>query len=135
MNRKPPDRTPGGPPVPGETHPVDPAQEGSAAHGPTPANGGRTATGASMPGARGEPARAETEFSPAELDFIKAMDEYKKSSGRMFPTWSEILEVLKGIGYEKPHDNRSVPAPETPVDPVAEMPVTGADTTKRKRSP
>jgi hypothetical protein len=29
------------------------------------------------------------------------MEEYKKSSGRMFPTWSEVLEVLRSLGYEK----------------------------------
>ncbi len=30
-----------------------------------------------------------------------AMNEYKRTSGRMFPTWSEVLEVLQGLGYEK----------------------------------
>ena len=30
-----------------------------------------------------------------------AMNEYKRRSGRMFPTWSEVLEVLQGLGYEK----------------------------------
>jgi hypothetical protein len=30
-----------------------------------------------------------------------AMQEYKQSSGRMFPTWSETLEVLTKLGYEK----------------------------------
>jgi hypothetical protein len=30
-----------------------------------------------------------------------AMDAYKKSSGRMFPTWSEVLEVLHSLGYRK----------------------------------
>jgi hypothetical protein len=29
------------------------------------------------------------------------MQAYKKASGRLFPTWSEILEVLKDLGYEK----------------------------------
>jgi hypothetical protein len=29
------------------------------------------------------------------------MEEYKRRSGRMFPTWSEVLEVLQGLGYEK----------------------------------
>jgi hypothetical protein len=36
------------------------------------------------------------------MEFMQAMHDYKKSSGRMFPTWSEILEVLKALGYEKP---------------------------------
>ena len=30
-----------------------------------------------------------------------AMNEYKRWSGRMFPTWSEVLEVLRDLGYEK----------------------------------
>jgi hypothetical protein len=33
---------------------------------------------------------------------MQAMHEYKQSSGRMFPTWSEVLEVLRSLGYEKP---------------------------------
>jgi hypothetical protein len=27
----------------------------------------------------------------------------------MFPTWSEILEVLKGLDYEKPDQDASIP--------------------------
>jgi hypothetical protein len=37
----------------------------------------------------------------AELELLNAMQAYKESSGRMFPTWSEVLEVLTGLGYEK----------------------------------
>ena len=40
--------------------------------------------------------------SAAESEFLLAMQAYKKSSGRMFPTWSEVLEVLRDLGYEKP---------------------------------
>ncbi len=32
---------------------------------------------------------------------MQAMDEYKRASGRMFPTCSEILEVLLTLGYRK----------------------------------
>ena len=32
------------------------------------------------------------------------MHDYKQSSGRMFPTWSEVLEVLRDLGYEKPDE-------------------------------
>ena len=27
------------------------------------------------------------------------MDDYKHASGRMFPTCSEVLEVIRGLGY------------------------------------
>jgi hypothetical protein len=49
-----------------------------------------------------DPTTCERDYSQAEIEFMKAMQEYKKQSGRMFPTWSEVLEVLCGMGYEKP---------------------------------
>jgi hypothetical protein len=48
-----------------------------------------------------DPATCEREYSDAESEFMMAMQEYKRSSGRMFPTWSEVLEVLRSLGYEK----------------------------------
>jgi hypothetical protein len=36
-----------------------------------------------------------------EIEFQRAMEDYKCRSGRQFPTWSEILEVLRGLGYAK----------------------------------
>jgi len=39
--------------------------------------------------------------SNAEAEFMQAMQDYKQSSGRMFPTWSEVLEVLKTLGSTK----------------------------------
>jgi hypothetical protein len=38
------------------------------------------------------------------MEFMWAMQEYKRRSGRMFPTWSEALEVLVELGYSKPCD-------------------------------
>jgi hypothetical protein len=32
---------------------------------------------------------------------MHALDQYKRTSGRMFPTCSEVLEVLRGLGYSK----------------------------------
>ena len=48
-----------------------------------------------------DPATCERDYSDSEMEFMKAMEEYKKKSGRLFPTWSEVLEVLKSLGYEK----------------------------------
>jgi hypothetical protein len=36
-----------------------------------------------------------------EIEFERAMENYKCLSGRQFPTWSEFLEVLRGLGYAK----------------------------------
>jgi tellurite resistance protein len=48
-----------------------------------------------------DPATCERAFSAAETEFMQAMQAYKQSSGRMFPTWSEVLEVLRALGYQK----------------------------------
>jgi hypothetical protein len=48
-----------------------------------------------------DPTTGDHDRSAAETEFMHAMQEYKRSSGRKFPTWSEVLEVLKGLGYEK----------------------------------
>lgn len=49
-----------------------------------------------------DPATCERDYSNSEVEFMHAMQEYKKKSGRMFPTWSEVLEVIKELGYAKP---------------------------------
>jgi hypothetical protein len=49
-----------------------------------------------------DPTTCEREYSGAEMEFMQAMHDYKISSGRMFPTWSEVLEVLQALGYQKP---------------------------------
>src|SRR4051794_23970403 len=48
-----------------------------------------------------DPTTCERDYSKAELEFMQAMHEYKHKSGRMFPTWSEVLEVIRSLGYEK----------------------------------
>jgi hypothetical protein len=60
-----------------------------------------------------DPTTCDREYSSAEKEFMQAMHDYKQSSGRMFPTWSEVLEVLQALGYEKPSagDGPSVMAP------------------------
>jgi hypothetical protein len=48
-----------------------------------------------------DPATCERDYAADELEFMNAMQEYKRRSGRMFPTWSEVLEVLHSLGYHK----------------------------------
>lgn len=43
----------------------------------------------------------EYPMSDEELEFIKAINEYKHRYNKPFPTWSEILHILKGMGYRK----------------------------------
>lgn len=49
-----------------------------------------------------DPTTCERDYSDDEIEFMKAMDDYKRKSGRMFPTWSEVLEVVRALGYSKP---------------------------------
>jgi hypothetical protein len=46
-----------------------------------------------------DPTTCERDYSAQEVDFMNAMDEYKRKSGRMFPTCSEVLEVIRDLGY------------------------------------
>ena len=46
-----------------------------------------------------DPTTCERDYSNDEIEFMQAMDEYKRRSGRMFPTCSEILEVVRDMGY------------------------------------
>lgn len=41
------------------------------------------------------------EMQPDVLEFITAIDEYKRVHQRPFPTWSEVLDIVKGLGYGK----------------------------------
>jgi hypothetical protein len=64
-----------------------------------------------------DPTTCEREYTEAEMEFMMAMNEYKQRSGRMFPTWSEVLEVLRALGYEKVEEAAVVgPIGRSPVD-------------------
>ena len=59
-----------------------------------------------------DPTTCERDYSDLEIEFMQAMDEYKHASGRMFPTCSEILEVLIKMGYRKVADAQELYNPE-----------------------
>ena len=48
-----------------------------------------------------DPTTCERDYSNDEVEFMSAMDDYKRRSGRMFPTCSEVLEVIRSLGYIK----------------------------------
>jgi hypothetical protein len=48
-----------------------------------------------------DPATCDRDYTQAELEFMNAIQAYKQKSGRMFPTWGEVLEVLRDLGYSK----------------------------------
>lgn len=48
-----------------------------------------------------DPTTCERDYTDDEIEFMHALDEYKRANGRMFPTCSEILEVVRKLGYVK----------------------------------
>jgi hypothetical protein len=47
------------------------------------------------------PAPRPDEMSPDVVEFMTAMDDYKRRKGRPFPNWSEVLQVVKSLGYRR----------------------------------
>jgi len=43
----------------------------------------------------------EGEMTDEQFEFLMAIDRYKKENGRPFPTWTEILDIAKALGYRK----------------------------------
>ena len=59
-----------------------------------------------------DPTTCERDYTEDELEFMRALDEYKRNSRRMFPTCSEVLEVIRSLGYVKLADDDSPREPE-----------------------
>lgn len=59
-----------------------------------------------------DPTTCERDYDNAEIEFMHALDDYKRASGRMFPTCSEILEVLIKIGYRKVAEPQALYSPD-----------------------
>ena len=56
------------------------------------------------PGRRRTEARRaaeEGEMTAEQFDFLRAINEYKEVNKRPFPTWTEVLDVMKALGYRK----------------------------------
>ena len=46
-------------------------------------------------------AAEEGEMTPEQFLFIKAIDAYKRVNNKPYPTWTEVLEVIRKLGYRK----------------------------------
>jgi hypothetical protein len=64
-----------------------------------------------------DPTTCERDYSNDEIEFMHALDAYKRFSGRMFPTCSEILEVIRALGYVRVKEANALPI-NTPVPPA-----------------
>ncbi len=58
----------------------------------------------------------EGELTDEQFEFVMAIDEYKRVNKRPFPSWTEVLEVVKYLGYRRvaqvgEHVDRPAPDP------------------------
>jgi len=69
---------------------------------------------------RRSPKEPEPDPELLELErtqFLRAMDRYKRKTGKTFPSWSEVLDVLRDLGWVSParieseRESHSPPAP------------------------
>ncbi|MBK8976953.1 MAG: hypothetical protein IPM29_13625 [Planctomycetes bacterium] len=66
-----------------------------------PASAKRTAKHGLMARRAPPPAPQGLEVDPDVLQFIEALDLYRHQHSRPFPSWSEVLHVLRWLGYRK----------------------------------
>ncbi len=84
-----------------------PARKATSSSTPS-ANGKRTAgTRTSTRSAKRRSPKEGQQEDPAQIElerteFLRAMDKYKRKTGKTFPTWTEVLEVIRGIGWLHP---------------------------------
>src|SRR5688572_11931090 len=71
-----------------------------------------------------DPTTCERDYNDDEMEFMKAMERYKRENRRPFPTWSEVLEVLISMGYRRVETATDLPGVkrEPHVPPTATPP-------------
>lgn len=57
-----------------------------------------------------------------QVDFLRAIDEYKRVNNRSFPTWTEVLDVVLFLGYR-----RVAPVGEFKLSKGRQTPLRGSD--------
>jgi hypothetical protein len=53
----------------------------------------------------------EGEMSDEQFEFLMTVDEYKRKNNRPFPTWTEVLELIKAMGYRKVAEPQHISQP------------------------
>ena len=46
-------------------------------------------------------AAEEGQMTDEQFEFLMAIDNYKRQNQKPFPSWTEVLEVVKALGYRK----------------------------------
>jgi hypothetical protein len=63
----------------------------------------------------------EGEMHADQFEFVMAIEAYKKVNHKLYPTWTEILEVVRQLGYRKvqPREVQLDNVPEAPLEKAA----------------
>ena len=55
-------------------------------------------------------------MTPEQFEFVMAIETYKRVNKRLYPTWTEVLEVVQKLGYKKVESRQinleNVPEPQ-----------------------
>ncbi|MFO0938425.1 MAG: hypothetical protein U0798_18130 [Gemmataceae bacterium] len=72
-----------------------------------------------------DPTTCERDYTDEETDFMKAMDRYKRDNRRPFPTWSEVLEVMRSLGYRLVAEPTDLPGKKPGSSANVDLPAKG----------
>jgi len=53
-------------------------------------------------------AAEQGQMSDEQFEFLLAIEEYKHQNATRFPTWTEVFEVIKAMGYRKVAEPQSL---------------------------
>ena len=53
-------------------------------------------------------AAEEGELTDEQFEFLMGIDTYKRENQRPFPTWTEVLEIIKALGYRRVAEPQSL---------------------------
>jgi hypothetical protein len=74
---------------------------------------------------RVDPTTFEKQYSPDEIEFMTAMQEFKIRTAKAFPTYAEVLAVAKSLGYRRPPEDFAPDSSDEPEGPTsADLPMT-----------
>jgi hypothetical protein len=69
-----------------------------------------------------DPTTCERDYNHDEVEFMRAMDMYKRLNRRPFPTWSEVLEIVRALGYRKVEPPTCIPGTNVHFDTIGDDP-------------
>ena len=62
----------------------------------------------------------EGEMTAEQFEFCMAIEMYKKVNKRLYPTWTEVLEVITQLGYRKV-ESRNIHLENVPEPPLTKV--------------